>query len=431
MADRNQTTSSVGAINGVGSGRTMPPPTQGVEADIPGGNQWLPFMKGHNQAVRQSALNLQQHQNTVAQMALQQGYNLENMALQNQYQIEAEKRAQEWNDIGAQVDRARAAGISALAAIGSGGAGGHMSTSSSPSSSTPQAPGAVAGAADGGMSFGDFLRSAAGIALQIAGFKTDLGVKHAQAFNLRQQGYEAMSQTVGNYIDNVFKPFLLSAKVHKDTAEAISAKCNAIIQSYWINGTAEDGSPLYQQKVKTELRQAIADAGLTEANQDVAEGNLFNLITSGIKNLTEANDLDLTRPSRIASNEAGARKDAAAAYGMELSNRDYEYYGIDKNTDFMGVPLLPVVRWFEDLERSMKYQEPKGLGRLLSSLVTGFGKRVFNDVKSVTDFIQTIWKEQFNTHLPEKDAEDLANIVVPAVNGKHYGARHGVHISTR
>ena len=75
------------------------------------------------------------------QMAQSQEYNLANMEVQNQYQIDAENRANEWNSAKAQVQRAREAGISPLAALGSGGAGGSMGVSSAPSSSTPQGSG--------------------------------------------------------------------------------------------------------------------------------------------------------------------------------------------------------------------------------------------------------------------------------------------------
>lgn len=94
----------------------------------------------------QQKLNHQQQENALAQMAQSQEYNLANMATQNQYAIDAENRAREWNDIGAQASRARAAGISPLSALGSS-SGGVLSQSSSPSSSTPSPAGASAGGA--------------------------------------------------------------------------------------------------------------------------------------------------------------------------------------------------------------------------------------------------------------------------------------------
>lgn len=93
----------------------------------------------------QTKLNQQQQDNTLAQMAQSQDYNKENMALQNEYQIAAENRANAYNSVGAQIERAEAAGVSPLAALGQGGAGGMMSVSSAPSSSTPSPSGANAG----------------------------------------------------------------------------------------------------------------------------------------------------------------------------------------------------------------------------------------------------------------------------------------------
>lgn len=71
------------------------------------------------------------------QMAKEQEYNFATMEQQNQYQIAAEERANEYNSVGAQVERARQAGVSPLAALGSGGAGGTMSVSSAPSGGAP------------------------------------------------------------------------------------------------------------------------------------------------------------------------------------------------------------------------------------------------------------------------------------------------------
>lgn len=71
-----------------------------------------------------------------AQMALSQKYNERNMELQNQYQIDAENRANAYNDPSAQLARTREAGMNPQAVMSDAGVQG--SISSAPDSSSPQ-----------------------------------------------------------------------------------------------------------------------------------------------------------------------------------------------------------------------------------------------------------------------------------------------------
>lgn len=77
------------------------------------------------------------------EMALEQEYNKENMAIQNQYAIDAWNRNNEYNDPRNVVSRFRAAGISPQAVFGSstGGAGVSSSPSAVPDSSGPSGSG--------------------------------------------------------------------------------------------------------------------------------------------------------------------------------------------------------------------------------------------------------------------------------------------------
>lgn len=148
---------------------------------------------GQGQQYRnQRKLNEQQQKHALAQMAQSQEYNLANMATQNQYQIDAENRANAYNDVGAQIDRARKAGVSPLAALGSSGAGGLQAVSSAPSSSTPSSAGASSGGATGA---GSIQSHMAQNILQAKAIDAQANLQNAQA-----QG-----QNIDNEIRNLTK----------------------------------------------------------------------------------------------------------------------------------------------------------------------------------------------------------------------------------
>lgn len=135
-----------------------------------------------------------QQEYDLAQMEQSQQYNERNMQLQNQYQIDAERRANEFNSVGAQVERARAAGVSPAAALGSGGAGGLMSTSSAPSSSTPSPVGAPSGGAprtDSGSGFDFSSASVEGRQAELAEEQTEYYTQLAYGKKIENEVSEA------------------------------------------------------------------------------------------------------------------------------------------------------------------------------------------------------------------------------------------------
>lgn len=149
-------------------------------------------------------MNIQQ-QHALEQMAKSQEYNLENMAQQNEYQIAAEKRANEYNSVGAQVERARQAGVSPLAALGSGGAGGTMSVSSAPSGGTPSGSAPSGGVpSSSGASFFDLARGA------------ELG---SRIRNIEQDTELKAQQTRSQELSNQFEQAVQASRINIEKAK--------------------------------------------------------------------------------------------------------------------------------------------------------------------------------------------------------------------
>ena len=198
------------------------------------------------------------------QMAQSQEYNLANMEVQNQYQIDAENRANEWNSAKAQVQRAREAGVSPLAALGSGGAGGSMGVSSAPSSSTPQGSGSSP-ATGSGTSATFNLAQAMQAGAQIGLMASEKAEADARERNLNEQ-------TRGLEFDNAWKSldmeFIPEEREIKNAEVAYRKLYNNLRKAYVSGGMGSEQWKIWQE----ELRYKYNSADKEEANAEYLLG---------------------------------------------------------------------------------------------------------------------------------------------------------------
>lgn len=217
--------------------------------------------------------------NALAQMAQSQAYNVENMERQNQYQIEAEQRANEYNSVGAQVERARAAGVSPAAALGSGGAGGLMSVAPAPSSSTPSPAGAPSGGAP---------RSNPGHGVDLS--SSALEGRQESLVREQQEYYKqlAIGQAVQNEVDEYSKNFDKMARRYI----ADKTKFDAAQSEFKVN-TQEELHDLDVQEREERIRQigVNIDNTIKSTNADVQlkEVMRVELWTQACLNLANSN----------------------------------------------------------------------------------------------------------------------------------------------
>lgn len=269
---------------------------------------YVPFDRVGNQHRSAVALAQQAQDNTLAQMAQSQEYNKENMALQNQYAIEAENRANEYNSPAAQIARADAAGISPLAALGM--AGNVQTVSSAPSSSTPGAPGASPGRpSDGGVSLGDVARLAISGATGFANIeksissssldKANAEVAKATAEGVRIDNADKIwKRTLRPYIATKYKSEAEQLRIKAEFEEAVqSNRVAQFLKDYDIKVALES---LYKEKSETE--QSVQN--LNEA-----------------KTVTEGTQQTLNEAKTLLS-EAEAKKAAASA---NLTTAEYNH----------------------------------------------------------------------------------------------------------
>lgn len=251
----------------------------------------------------QKQLNEQQQEMALEQMQQSQDYNLANMATQNQYAIDAEKRAQEWNDIGAQASRARAAGISPLAALGSS-SGGVLSQSSAPSSTTPSPTGANAGGVGSvgslGLNLGASIIQDKQLRIEEQRVENERLMAEAQA---RKTNAEAFEQEFNNDILPILKAYEL------DDAQTQAVK-NAYERIYYADG---ENSIAY--------KDAIAD--------------LDNKLKD---NKVKDNIIDELK-QKVEESKSRQRLNESEADYQDLVNQKFRDYGVTPNGGMSGLAL--------------------------------------------------------------------------------------------
>lgn len=226
------------------------------------------------------------------QMAQSQQYNLDNMAKQNEYQIAAEDRANAFNSVGAQVERARQAGVSPMAALGSGGAGGTMSVSSAPTGGSPSGSAPSGGVpSSGGAQFFDLAR---GIELGAS-----VALKSSQQALVDEQRRGLEFDNLWKQIDSEFAPQYTNNK----RLELDVIYLRKQLEKAYVTGGKS--SPQYQMWME-ELNNLKADTGVKE-NTKVSQMSLADYydaaadyyVASASHAKEQTRDLFLTRESRV------------------------------------------------------------------------------------------------------------------------------------
>ena len=192
-----------------------------------------------------------QHARNLEIMEKSQQQNLETMSVQNQYSIDAEKRAQEWNNIGAQMDRAAAAGVSSTAALGGSGAGGLMSVSSAPSGGSPSAPSSTMSSPF--VMFSQAAESGASIAMKAA--QAALLTEQRRGVEFDNMWKEIDSGFAGDYARN------------KQLALDVEFLQNKLRKTYVSGGK---NSPQYRYWME-ELNNLMADTATKNSNLDTQQ----------------------------------------------------------------------------------------------------------------------------------------------------------------
>lgn len=221
----------------------------------------LPVGARNTQIEHSSSVELarQSHDYALDQMRQSQDYNVANMAIQNQYAIDAEKRAQAWNDIGAQASRARGAGISPLAALGSS-SGGVLSQSSSPSSSTPGAVGSSSGGRAGSHDashIANLIQTARQIAqeqqIQLESKRVENETKLAES-----ESANIDEDTISKKFENEIKPMLNELKLDDAETQMVENCVKRMVNSGGTDSVA-------YRRAYQELQNLVADNGIKES----------------------------------------------------------------------------------------------------------------------------------------------------------------------
>lgn len=346
-----------------------------------------------------------QQENALEQMAKSQEYNLANMEKQNEYQIAAEQRANEYNSIGAQVERARQAGVSSLAAIGSGGAGGLMSVSSAPSGATPSGSSPSGGAPAGPQAqYFDFARAAdIGADIQLKKSQADAAAAQAErdrahAANLNQE--TADKQWYNANVRNLDKK-LKEAGVTSAQAKATVDKLNAAYEAYISAQGDIERSEKYQafklqlDKVRSEIGELQASAVL-KTEQTTTEQSEQALNAERIQTEKSVQALNKLEKEHREKYDVLIREAKSISNVYELANTV-----ISLTT---GMPLGSTCwQWLGAIANRLSFNEQSD--NSLKSLINSLESRL-SDSRTPKDIVETIK----STTNPEQFADALRKL---------------------
>lgn len=234
-------------------------------------------------------------------MALQQEYNLQNMAKQFEYQQAAWNAQNEYNDPRNAAARYRAAGISPVAALGNGGSGvGVAGSMSTPDSSNPSSSGNVDSGYRGPTMT---LAEAAMMRNQRRLTDADVNLKDAQAreANSRAQGNENL-----NSIFDLTKQLRLEEIRDKRLQNDIRDIQKGFEEARNIKDIAERDARI--SKLVADTEKVLADKSLTEDNRKVLQSIVTlnnaqsrNADASAAKSRAETQTENETRSERLAN----------------------------------------------------------------------------------------------------------------------------------
>lgn len=353
-------------------------------------------------------------------MKYQQGLSHETMRFQSQLNQQAIDRQNEYNDPRRVAHRARLAGVDPSVLLGG----------------TSGAPG-ISGAADGVSMSGTTSHN---------GSSSDF---FARAFSGQQLKNMESQQAL---IDA--QAGAANAQADKDAAEAENIR-QRTTDIRWYNENARQLDVLLK---KAGLTKAQADARIAEleklyqeylsADGDIEKSQRFEMFKAELDKLrAEVGDINASTALKSEQTQteksqqtlnyslSGEAASRAKHYeeltrGEQISNRDLELYGMDGNSSAFSVSLLPIVRWFEDLDSAARGDNPKGLGRVISQIVQARVDNKFQNFKDAVEFVKSTWKNTFGKLLPDSEAEVLTTLVVPPVPTPHRGSRYGVNVAT-
>ena len=226
-----------------------------------------PFMsKGRYQNEAQAALNAGAH-----------AYDLQKMALENEYAKEATSAANAYNDPSAVIARGRQAGLSPMAAMGMQGNG----VSLSEVQDTPKATGSSSGQASGVGGMVDTVSSILGLVAPLFNLKADLAVKSATVEDLKASAAQKLSDAGLKEFDlNNIRPAELEGK-------EISNRLSRIQEAYqtWLNSPNESGKSAAQEKFMAELSSILQDTDTSKA-----QASLYDASAEAQKSIVRLND---------------------------------------------------------------------------------------------------------------------------------------------
>ena len=367
----------------------------------------------------QTKLNDQQQEHALAQMAQSQAYNEQNMATQNQYQIDAENRANAYNSVGAQVARARAAGVSPAAALGSGGAGGLMTAASAPSSSTPSPTGANAGSVSSRAPLLDLAQavtSGAQVGAQIA-------LSSSEQKNVEQNTALQAAQTVNQQIKNQYEAAISQAKLdgYKLTNSGLAIENEIKEYNRQIAEVTASNEPEKQRLSLLEslrriaqINQAIdSDKTLTEAKRKELAASVESLTAAAVasgaqaglygaqKTLTEKQAVTEGYKALVQQNEAGRVKMLTDLGYSQKEAQDIANKFNKAHNDFKE-------KHFESDRRWEKAAIGVQMGQAIISSVCGaVGCAVSGGLIQPPKETVTVTREQYNTHEGRWEAAEV------------------------
>lgn len=221
------------------------------------------------------------------QMALSQEYNERNMELQNQYQIDAENRANAYNDPSAQLARARQAGMNPQAVMSDAGVQG--SISSAPDSSAPQSSSGSghAGTKDysalGRLDILGMIQSVKEVDSQLKLNKSVEAKNYAEASRLTGQEsrdsqlFETNKKILELTADNKDLQNQ-SLRIQNYIADASAENDIAIKEANWLNALATLDNILADTNLKQEQRDYyVQQKTLIQSSVDVNKATIGNL----------------------------------------------------------------------------------------------------------------------------------------------------------
>lgn len=269
-------------------------------------------------------------------MALQQEYNLQNMAKQFEYQQAAWNAQNQYNDPRNVAARYRAAGISPIAALGNGASGVGVSGSmSTPDSSNPSSSGNVDSGYRGPTMT---LAEAAMMRNQRRLTDADINLKDAQAreANSRAQGNENL-----NSIFDLTKQLRLEEIRDKQLQNDIRDIQKGFEEARNIKDIAERDARI--SKLVADTEKVLSDNSLTEDNRKVlqsivtlnnaqsrnADAQARNADASAAKSRAEVKTEDALREGRIKLNERQANE-ILASIGLSEAKTLNEYESLVK-----------------------------------------------------------------------------------------------------